>query len=1751
MSVTVEPIKTELLKSDIRLYDIANLVAPFNDSLNGKTAFVTRLPILGSREYELFFLGDDYVPPRIIRFRKDDPTTDVDDIIVSIENRNNYDTIVETLNLEKDTILAGYLRENPSIRHPLRVVRVADTDIYVSRLDDPTEIVFRIPLEEGISPSSPYAFLRPAILEDDGPDVLPEEEMKKMEEKDEFVRRMSAVPGVKVIFTDMPRVIERQETIRPGGSRDVERIAGQVVSAISSLDTRGLLDHAADGSKIRDIILQNTIGKGYDGREVIYTDEQPIMIRGKTNYEIPKWIIPVSLLETDNADNAISIPSIDENGAYRFIKSMPDIETENRRQPYVSYYKTIANALFLPTIFVDPTDDNENLLKMTAPTMVMFPRQKMLTPLQSRNKNKKQIKGEDDAEKEKGEESEIYGDFIRVLLPEQRNTTVLREATIITSKTAVTVPNQDYIPEEAPLYLKLKKEQPWKLSSKPKYTNAPMVTVYNPLILAKKTTLLPDGIIKDVKSTLSFLSPTLPKLLQYMPPIKQFSLREIGKVGAPYGWWESDKMSDKERIIASLFLLKTNQLIKDRMEMMSTDPGFKFPSPDSLFKNVEGLKKLYPNTLGVIGVREALDRIMTTQNDYGKLLLLAKGMNEHYETYRLIESIIRESDGRRLEVKRQMAMIQEQLRDIEGQLHTLPAIAKHYGSRKEVELAKGTIPLWDESLDDDKMRFLYTGGERLQKIIGNVLADLQGKGALDIRSIIEEPTDDTVCNTEETLGKKIPADVLIDAVRDDLIKYNSTVNERNKIPESQFDSIVRRVILGGRPVENGDVALITRHLRTAAYKWNAELKQWVQIKENDGIFQFGDIDPSKKSEKARNIFKRTLLLNKEYRALSKTKDDLELLESRPDLRMDADSYRNVIESLLEDANNLSENRLRYIGGNRILDEYPFVHDRIPSLVPRFAAAMDIIRKTEEALDEEDKGKRVATRQDFREALVKDQLVIDTELELFNAGYTEYISKQEAIKEIGMDTPDIGIMSSQAIIPLSVDDPKIADIQGRQGVASYITGVKGADNQGRRLFLGAIGFMETLLKTQLTYEEIIGCYTDYSSIIPKGSTTGDIILRGISLYCLMIMTRIDGEVRLPKTEEVTPPIPNKFLPSYASAPLLGDETVKSAKFLNYVIEVLQKAVYKSIKEKTYTTVYTIILNNLVKTGLLKKTKTGDDGSGKEKDGIVILIETVKKGYSTSPFGTYRVFQADSVVFKTKKDIVSNAALRVVGQWERLPITHMPHPKSLIMRKGMDVLNEQPILFRDSYGTPFPQNAAIISPVVEPELPKVLFDLKHASAERLAEVMYKKDPLAAEKMKPLQTTVLLTPTPDFISVKRPRIEGKKLVGPEIPKMEKIKLTEPLRMPPTELGDDRITEEQLKTIFNDVIKQATYYVPMTIEETNVVTTFVNIVKVVEDYHGTLRGALVSFHDALIMALEQQRRRVYSISEPIPIEAILYKKEYIDYKFGTEKIPIYTARRLVKRVMKDVQPMKIEYSITDYPAKGGSLNTVLTGKTSYFQNVINLRSKLDEYGLRTIEKVEGMINFVREIQNEIREMPPRISVEYAISVIGKIIGKYSLEKDDNIFSAVVYYLAILDDAKEIVYNVRKTSTEYTDVNDALIDEELNHDRERERQRFIYQLEGLDSERRKLARSSRALGLDLAGKVAKDPRKFNAEYYEQQLEMVAEQQIEQQYAPEVTMAEGERSTIYGDQVDVLDERDAIREAPTEVDQIEDLDYDA
>ena len=501
-------------KSEIRLYDIATLIAPLNDSINGKTAFVTRLPILGTREYELFFLGDDYVPPKVIRFRKDDPNSDVDDIVVSIENRNSYDTIVETLNLQKDTILAGYLRENPTVRHPLRVIRLADSDIYVSRLDDPTEVVFRIPLEEGISPASPYAFLRPAILEDDGDDrrrdsILSEDETKRQEEKDEFIRRMSSVPGVKVIFTDMPRVIERHETIRPGGSRDVERIAGQVVSAIASLDTRGFLDHAADGSKIRDILVKDTIGMGYDGRIPMYTDDQPILIRGKTDDEIqlPLWVMPVSSLERKGErgeDNAFSIPDFDVigKGAYQFIKRIPDMNSDNRKQPYASYYKSVAEPLRIPTILTDPADMGENNYKITSPTLVIFPNQKLVEKDADEIKSKKDMSTVTD---------EITRDLIRVLLPEIRNNDekdgiILKEATIITAKTAITSPNKGYVSHDAPIYFKLRSENPWKVSNKTKYDNASIVSSYNPIVLATTPTLLPDGIIRDTKTTLSFLS---------------------------------------------------------------------------------------------------------------------------------------------------------------------------------------------------------------------------------------------------------------------------------------------------------------------------------------------------------------------------------------------------------------------------------------------------------------------------------------------------------------------------------------------------------------------------------------------------------------------------------------------------------------------------------------------------------------------------------------------------------------------------------------------------------------------------------------------------------------------------------------------------------------------------------------------------------------------------------------------------------------------------------------------------------------------------------------------------------------------------------------------------------------------------------------------------------------------------------------------------------------------------------------------
>jgi len=46
--------------------------------------------------------------------------------------------------------------------------------------------------------------------------------------------------------------------------------------------------------------------------------------------------------------------------------------------------------------------------------------------------------------------------------------------------------------------------------------------------------------------------------------------------------------------------------------------------------------------------------------------------------------------------------------------------------------------------------------------------------------------------------------------------------------------------MGGRPVEVGDHALITRHLRTSAYQWNGT--RWVSLKDQELQIKDDDVD---------------------------------------------------------------------------------------------------------------------------------------------------------------------------------------------------------------------------------------------------------------------------------------------------------------------------------------------------------------------------------------------------------------------------------------------------------------------------------------------------------------------------------------------------------------------------------------------------------------------------------------------------------------------------------------------------------------------------------------------------------------------------------------------------------------------------------------------------------------------------------------------------------------------------------------------
>jgi hypothetical protein len=1655
------------------LYDIVRLTETDNEDLDGKSAFITRVRASASDTYDLFFPGDEHTPPAFLTYSDLVPEKgSVKGVIVQESLKNPYKTLAETLNLSQGSLLVGIRRDDPTKKDPLQVVRFTDTALVVTRTNDPTEIVIEIPLENGIGVGSEYGFLQPAMIDDED-----DTEVELSPEKQAFLDRIQTSPDIKVIYTKTPVLREKIEIPVVGGTQDVSRLTNQLISAIRAIDSKD----TTDNTRIQSLIQETTLHNG--SSRVIIDQDTPIMLR--SHMKFPPWIIPVDGSRTSGIVT-------DQNTSER----IQDEATTDRKKPYHLFNKITGSGLHITPArgsHLQPIPERMEVIVSKEPAVSV---QKEFTPTYT---------------------SDFYRK--RVLLPIVPNacsrtpmSSSFRDPDQYTPVSAIVLPPHSYAPPTANLLERLR-DRPWiaPLTLDPEGIVESSVPLTNTIIDGQY--LLSEGEIASYTHMLASVSPSIEAILSL--PMKHGSLDEIGSKGSVYGYNVHNILTHEERVIASAYLRITSERLLAQLRDKDVRVPIYSVTPRGLYKDLKDLHTLYPNTLGMIGNEEALDRVIQTEGDYGLVLLGMLGADEYTSMDTTIREIIRNSEGKRTRIREEMAEVQGRLRELETTLRTLPKIAKHYGSRKEVEKAKGTIPLWDEHLDDDPDKDLYYS-DRFRKIVGRILNEMQMSGELDevLRSEHEESAAASASaaaaassssstgrwNTEDII-RKIPVERLNDAVREDLNRYNLSVGESARITGDRFETIVQRIIMGGRPVQDGDIALITRHLRTAAYKWSTENAKWTPLREDEGIFAGDDTNPNPNSTK---IFTQTLHLNKEYRQLSKMNDDLEMIARRPEMMTDPEKLTNSLNTLVEKVSSRANDRIAYLQRNRVVDEIPFLYDRTKYITQRYAYE-------NEQIPEDGQSDSRISRSEYKRARLEAILETDTDLDLYEAGYGQMgddLGKQKK----GTRFASVGEIANT--------DPVLSITNERNGPSTFISGVKGRDRIVR-VYLASIGFLETLLNTPLTQSEIILCTKEAGSILNVKATNRDAIQRGIAMYCAIICTRMNNRVLIPKSEGETPPPVQTSLPSYR-VPFRESEPDG---LLPFIVKVLSKSAKRSVEGRS-TTTFSVILKNIGKVGLVSSR---DDTQGSRA--IANLRDIISRISKTSPGLIPRVLDTRTIRVRENE---TERALRISNQWETIPIIHNPHPESAIVQASRDVLSDVELILKDPQGVPYPANSGLELPIQTPELLRVLESIHNTRSERLQELLYS---LAMSDHDRIHSLVLTAPAPEYIGVLRDRIVTIPLLEEEAPQTKYI-TAEPigtLREPSLKARSKELLEGLIREVLQEgqvgIIARGST-VPIRALERELRSS--------KDTHGALRGGMIAFHDALILACEQYARSLQSESEPVSCEQVLYPSEYKQYPKQTRSIPIYTSHEIVKGLLKGVSPLMIQYSRGSIGDKGGSRNTVLTGTNTYFERITEMTSILEEMRLRTLENLRVFERIVVRLRNALSELPDVITREELFSVLHEGLNEDSDQED--VLLGIEYYVTFLAHRSDIFERTRSMSLVHTDVDDMILDEELNRDREQERQRFIYQLEALDPERRELARASRALGVDLAGAVARDPRKFNAEYYEIVNSLVATQEMQDQ-------APGS-SREYGDQQDVMFERDAIDGAFEGVDQIEGLDYD-
>lgn len=1624
----------------MNVYDIVKISSAENPSLPGKNAFVTRLPIGSKDSYTLFFTGDKDVPAQFLLYSEDPANIEserdrvgsiVTEIIQEDSLKNPYDTIVETLDITEGSFIAGVPIKEPTKTHPLRVIRISDDHIIVTRTDDPTETPIRIPLQQGIGEYSPYGFLKHITFDEDGP------EYQLTKEKQEFVEKMEKQDGIEVVYTRTPVIEEKIEIPIAGGTRDITRITGQIVGAIRSFSTK----QDQNPKVISDLIRDTTYTLG-DTR-ILKPQEIPIMVRSKM--ELPPWVIRV--------DNSRPYGIVDDT------VSIPGGDTPTKKLEYHLYNRVSNPHLRIP-------EGKGKEVKKRA--------EFVFEPKMPFSKNKYDKDGEDFMRK-------------RILLPSQPNEcmknpniTAFRLADRYIASSGLILSSHSYVPPSAPIYLRLQ-ETPWV---SPNIINPDdFVETKDP----RKMSSLPEDIIKDDTTTLAAISPNLETLMKQK--MVYGGLEEIGIIGVKYGFDKHGIHTHHERKMISAHLGEISR--RFLKSLTTTDGKIRFINPKGLYSSTDKLQKIYPETLGLINKYEALHRIIQIVGDHGSVLYGMLGADEYSKMESVILSIVKESEGERRTIREEMAKIKTELQDLESKLRSLPKIAKHYSSRKDIELAnKGSdIPLWDEHLDDDPDREMYYS-DRKREIVSKLIGEMNSRGELDLTTRVAEPGATEICNPPD-IGVSVPKEKLLEEIRESYEKQNASLPDSHKIKGSRFDKLVLRTMYGGRPVESGDVALITRYLRTAAFRWNGDTKKWVAIKDDEDVFAGNDIQPKGQPTK---IFTHTLHLNKRYRQLSKMKDDKELLMRQPEISTNPEKIKASLETLLESVSKLSDNRLRYLGRNPIIDEILFIHDRVKDTMERYSYDNTPIPE-----DGEDDGR--ITKSEYRRARMKDELVTDMDLELYQAGLGAYYG----------ETPKDGDKSA-AIMPDTDEDDEL--LSRRFGDTSFLKEVRGRELY-KRVFISSIAFAEVIFGVPLTRSEIKICSSDFEVIIPKKTTNSFIIQRGISMYLILIATRMDSPVLLKNTEGKTPPPASKTLPSYR-VPMRESDSLGIIDFaVNVILSSIKKEI-KGTRKSTFRVIQTA----------LAKMKLGNDSGKSFKNELkkgTIIISRISPSVIIRSIKVEEVPEYDEMIVK---------GLKITRKWESLPITHNPHPLSDLLQTSQTALSKIDLILKTTEGESIANNAGMPTNIRKPMVKNILEKIHTTSSERLREIFYA---LRKSKEGHSQSNVSTTQFRDLLGVPPMKVESVATA------QEKIEILKTDEYPDFKEYSFKETEkEKLVRLIEEYIEEQEYGV---IKKENLLKRITRGLQYKEDNHGALRSGFIAFHEALGLATEQLIRIYGSVGEPISCEKSLYPKMYEAYQSGSLNIPIYTAREVVSGLLKGIPPMSIEYSKTTHPMKGGSRYTLLTGKETYFHYVRVLVNTMTELGVKNLETAQSMRKLVHTILDSIKPTPPTIANEYIYKILNTVLDV----EDKTMLNIIEIYLGIIshnDDGKDVFTNLCNTAYQHTDLDDAKIQEELNYDREKERQIFIFQMELLkDKEERNIVRAKRALGLDLAGVVARDPKKFNAEYYILQDSIRATQEMSD-VAPE------RRTTEYGDAEDYALERDAVDGAFAGVEQIEGIDYD-